>query len=132
MGGPAVDEEGDSLVNLLEFGFGTDPNVLDNASLNPDGSVNGTPIAQASGGGGGVTFDYIFVRRDDHGTSGSASYTVQFSGDLVAFHNSTAPPTFVEDSTDDAAYEVVSIPYPVMLPDGKKARFARMLVELVP
>lgn len=132
VGGPGVDEEGDGLVNLLEFGFGTDPNVFDNASLNPDGSVNGTPIAQASGGGGGVTFDYVFVRRDDHGTSGSVSYTVQFSGDLVTFHNSGVAPTFVADSTDDPAYEVVSIPYPAVLPDLKKARFARVLVEQVP
>lgn len=124
--------DGDSLINLLEFGFGTDPTLSDAVPLNPDGSVNGVPIPVASGGGGGVTFDYLFVRRDDHGTSGSVTYTPQFSSDLTTFYDSSATPDLVADSTNDPAYEIVKVPYPVTLPDGKEARFARMKVDEVP
>lgn len=127
-----ADSEADGLVQLLEFGFGTDPNVGDNAPLVADGTVNGTPVVQLAGGAGGVTFDLLFVRRDDHGTPGSVNYTVQFSGDLVQFHDSTVTPAFVVDSTDDPAYEVVSVPYPALLPDGKKASYARVRVDVVP
>ncbi|BCX47751.1 hypothetical protein HAHE_16590 [Haloferula helveola] len=120
----------DPLTNLLEFAFGTDPNVSDAVPLVPDGSVNGVPIVQASGGGGGVTFDYLFVRRTDHGTSGSVDYTPQFSSDLDLWYDSSATPTFVASA--GAGYEVVSVPYPALLPDGKKARFARMSIDEVP
>jgi hypothetical protein len=51
---------------------------------------------------------------------------------LVTFYDSMAIPTVEVDSTDDAAYEVVSVPYPFLLPNGKKARFARVLVEITP
>jgi hypothetical protein len=124
--------DADSLDNLLEFAFGTNPNVSDASPLVADGSVNGLPIAQSSGGAAGVTFSFTFVRRDDHATSGSISYTPQFSNDLVTFYDSMAIPTVEVDSTDDAAYEVVSVPYPFLLPNGKKARFARVLVEITP
>ncbi|MGB1128574.1 MAG: Ig-like domain-containing protein, partial [Haloferula sp.] len=128
----AGNPEGDTLSNLLEFAFGTDPTLIDAVALNPDGSVNGVPVPVASGGGGGVTFDYLFVRRDDHGTSGSVTYTPQFSSDLTTFYDSSATPDLVADSTDDPAYEIVKVPYPAILPDGKKARFARMKVDEVP
>ncbi|MGB1129623.1 MAG: hypothetical protein ACPG4K_06210, partial [Haloferula sp.] len=129
---PAGNNDTDNLVNLLEFGFGTDPTSNDSVPLSPDGSVNGVPLPVMSGGGGGVTFDFLFVRRKDHGSSGSVSYTPQFSSDLTTFYDSGASPTFVADSTVDAAYEVVKVPYPATLPDGKKARFARMKVDEVP
>ena len=129
---PDANDDPDSFVNLLEFGFGTDPLVSDSTPLVADGSKNGAPIVQASGGGGGVTFEALFVRRDDYDTSGSATYTAQFSSDLVTFYDSSATPVFVADSTVDPDYEVVSVPYPATLPDGKKARFFRMKVDLVP
>ena len=132
VGGPGDDEEPDGLDNLLEFGFGTDPQTSDNAELVADGSVNGTPIAQSSGGGGGVSFDLLFVRRKDHTDPGSVSYTVRFSGDLATFFDSSVDPTFVANSTDDTDYEVVSIPYPALLPNGQKARFAQIVVEQEP
>jgi hypothetical protein len=129
--GDLEDRELDSLANLLEFGFGTDPNLSDNGPLAIDGSVNGTPIATLSFDAG-VNFDMVFVRRDDHGQPGSLNYIVQFSSDLATFHDSTAIPTLVIDSTDDPAYEIVKVPYPLFTPDGKKARFSRVKVELVP
>ena len=93
---------------------------------------NGPPISRATGGPAGVDFDFVFVRRDDHGSAGSVTYTAQFSHDLVTFFNSTTTPTFVADSTDDPAYEVVSVPYPFFLPNGRKPRFARILVQATP
>ena len=128
---PSDNPDGDTLVNLLEFAFGTDPTVSDAVSLNPDGSVNGLPVPIASGGVGGVDFNYLFARREDHGDSGSVTYTPQFSSDLVTFYDSTATPTKIADSTDDPAYDIVSVPYPATLPDGKKARFARLKVDAV-
>lgn len=122
----------DDLENFLEFAFGTDPNVSDSEDLVDDGTVNGLPISRATGGPAGVDFDFVFVRRDDHGSAGSVTYTAQFSHDLVTFFNSTTTPTFVADSTDDPAYEVVSVPYPFFLPNGRKPRFARILVQATP
>ncbi len=123
---------GDGLVNILEFGFGTDPNLVDNGPLAIDGSVNGVPIVQVVGSGEGASFNFVFVRRDDFGTPGSATYTVQFSSDLSTFYDSSETPTFVADSSADSDYEVVSVPYPAMLPNDQKARFARIKVELAP
>ena len=126
-----ADDEPDSLVNLLEFGFGMDPNAMDNQPLVADGSVNGTPLPVFTGGGEGVSFDLYFVSRDDVGASGSVTYAVQFSADLVTFYDSAVTPVFVADSTDDPDYEVVKVPYPFVLPEGK-ARFARVKVTQVP
>ena len=124
--------DSDGLVNLLEFAFGTDPNAADQANLVIDGSVNGVPIVNADFSNPGVAFDAVFVRRDDFGSSGSLNYTAQFSSDLITWHDSTDTPTLIADSTDDSDYEVVSVPYPFFTPDGRKARFFRVQVTLVP
>lgn len=123
--------DSDGLANLLEFAFGTDPNVGDNSDLLIDGTVNGVPVAIPDFSGVGVAFNAYFVRRDDHGSSGSLTYTAQFSTDLATWHNSTDTPTFVANSLDDSDYEVVSVPYPFFTPDGKKARFFRVMVATV-
>ena len=122
--------DGDDLNNLLEFALGTDPTVSDSASLVADGSVNGLPVPVSSDGG--TTFDLVFVRRDDHGVSGSLTYIPQFSSDLVTWTASAATPAMVANSTDDAAYELVKVPYTPTLPDGKPARFGRIKVTVVP
>ena len=127
---PVIDVDGDSTNNLLEFAFGMDPTVNDSAPLVTDGSVNGAPAPVSSDGG--ATFDFFFVRRDDHDTSGSLTYTAQFSSDLVTFYDSAANPTFVSDSSDDVGYEVVKTPYPATLPNGQKAIFGRIKVTVKP
>jgi len=127
---PSNNPDGDSMNNLLEFAFGTDPTLSDSGSLVVDGSVNGQPRLISSDGGN--TFDFLYVRRNDHGTSGSLTYTPQFSNDLVTYYDSSDSPTLVIDSTDDADYEVVKVPYPATLPDGKEARFARMKIDETP
>jgi len=136
---PSSNPDGDNMNNLLEFAFGTDPTVNDSGSLVADGSVNGLPIPLSSDGG--ITFDLLFVRRDDHATPGSLTYTPQFSSDLVTYYDSasipvallTPTPTLVADSTDDPDYEVVKVPFPTGdLPDGEKARFGRIDVTETP
>lgn len=132
---PAADTEnggaGDGLVQLLEFGFGTDPNAFDNTPLAADGTAHGTPLLTPAASGGG--FELVFVRRDDHGASGSVTYTPQFSsGDLETFYDDPTAPAPVVDSAVDGAYEIVSVPFPASLPDGQPARFGRVKVEVAP
>lgn len=118
---------GDGLVQILEFAFGTDPNAYDNVSLAANGSVLGTPVLAPAAGGG---FELLFVRREDHGTSGSVTYTPQFSdGDLGTFHDDSTMPTVVFDG---AGYDIVSVPFPASLPGGLPARFGRVQVTLEP
>jgi len=127
---PSSNPDGDSMNNLQEFAFGTDPTVNDSVSLVADGSVNGLPVTVSNDGG--VTFEFIFLRRKDHGAAGSLTYTPQFSSDLVAYYNSEALPTLVPNSDGGADYEVVTVPYLGILPNGKEARFARVKVGEAP
>jgi hypothetical protein len=120
---PAGNQDGDQHSNLMEFAFGTDPTLQDATSLATNGSVNGSPVPRDAGGG---VFEYCFMRRKDHGTSGSVSYTVQFSNNLSDFTNSVVAPTFVANSNVNANYEVVKVPFPA------EFRFGRVGVEIVP
>ena len=129
---PTDNPDFDSLNNFLEFAFGTDPSLSDALPLAADGSVNGMPIALAGNGVGGVAFDFVFVRRDDFGTSVNLTYTPQFSSDLESFYDSSAIPALVADSAEDPNYEMVSVTYPFVLPNGERARYARVKVEITP
>ena len=69
------------------------------------------------------------MRRKDHGATGSVSYTPQFSTDLSSFtdnDNETNPVTWVTDSTTDADYEVMKVPFPA------GARFGRIEITAAP
>jgi len=123
--------DSDGISNFLEFAFGTNPNVSDQAQLALDGSSNGTPTVTVDFSGDGVDFTGVFVRRDDAGQSGSLSYTAQFSSDLATWFDSSDTPTVVADSAANTDYEVVEVAYPFFTPDGKKARYFRVLVESV-
>jgi autotransporter-associated beta strand protein len=108
----------DTIVNLLEFGFGTDPNAL---SLDPvalDGTAAGLPAVDGTGGPA-----LVWVQRTDAGEFGSVTYTPQFSPDLQGFTDDLAAPTVV--GAIDADYEVVSLSFPL------GAEFGRIVVELV-
>ena len=121
---PTLNDDGDRKSSMMEFAFGTDPTVRDDGVLAMNGSKHGDP---ALAEGAGDTMEFYFLRRKDHGTSGSVSYTVQFSTDLLLFTNSSATPTWVADSTLDAAnYEVVKVPFPV------GSRFGRVEVDFAP
>ena len=105
---PTSNPDGDWMTNLMEFALGTDPTVQDGGPLATDGSVHGAPVLMDAGGG---SFEFYFMRRKDHATAG-ITYSPQFSGDLLTFNPSGATPTWVADSTIDAAnYEVVKVPY---------------------
>ena len=133
----ASNPDGDSLSNLLEFAFGTDPTSPDSNALSWDGvnpAVGGSPVVDVSfPGGGGVDFKARFLRRKDHGTIGSASYAWEFSSDLTDWESSDGSPGWLVppvDLADDASgdYDLVEVPYPFFLDNGKKARFFRVSV----
>ena len=105
---PNANPDGDSSSNLMEFAFGTDPTASDAGSMAADGSVHGSPILMDDGAG---AFEFYFIRRKDHGTSGSVSYTPQFSTDLGSFIDSPEMPVWVADSDSDPTYEVMKIPF---------------------
>lgn len=125
-----ADPDGDAMSNWMEYALGANPSINDVGPLSVDGSVNGMPIAHTTDGG--ASFELVFVRRDDHGNSGSASYTPQFSSDLNTFYDSAETPTLVADSTDDPNYEMVKVPYPASLPNGQPARFGRIRTAAAP
>ena len=124
-----ADPDGDGLVTLLEFAFGTDPTVSSGSALATDGSTHGPPKLAAPEGAG---MELFFVRRKDHGTTGSVTYSVEFSGDLTSFFANAVAPTFVANSSSSADYEVVKVPFPAALPDTKEARFGRIAIEPTP
>lgn len=137
---PTGDDDSDGLSNLLEFAFGTDPTVSDAGSLTWDGTnfAPGSPVVDVDYPiGGGVDFTARFIRRTDHGDSGSAAYAWQFSSDLAdweASDDAPAPDWFGAPTVlaTDGDYQLVEVPYPFFLDNGKKARFFRVVVSLVP
>lgn len=137
---PTGDDDSDGLSNLLEFAFGTDPTVSDAGPLTWDGTnfTPGSPVVDVDYPiGGGVDFTARFIRRTDHGDSGSAVYAWQFSSDLAdweASDDAPAPGWFEAPTVlaTDGDYQLVEAPYPLFLDNGKKARFFRVVVSLVP
>jgi hypothetical protein len=121
------DPDSDGLSSLREFAFGTDPTVSSRSALATDGSAHGQPKVAASSG---TDMELFFVRRKDHGTSGSVTYTVEFSGDLAFFFANTVEPSFVANSIIDEDYEIVKVPFPAELPDTKG--FGRIVIEPTP
>jgi len=119
---PNANDDADTLNNLLEFAFGTDPLVSDGVPLDVSGPTAGTPTTSITYGP--LDFAAQFVRRTD----GSATYTVQFSNDLSTWEDSAEVPTFVASINSD--YEIVEVSYPIILANGKKANFFRVSVEL--
>jgi hypothetical protein len=100
--------------------------------LATDGSSHGDPVVKPESGGG---FALYFLRRIDHGTTGSVTYTACFSSDLATFYdnNNTAnPPVEVATSTKDPNYKVIKVPFPASLPNGQPAKFGRVKVTATP
>ena len=84
---PANNGDGDRRGNMMEFAFGTDPTINDDGALAMNGTKHGDPTLAE---GAGDAMEFYFLRRKDHGTSGSVSYIVQFSSDLTNFTDSAA------------------------------------------
>ncbi len=125
-----ADPDGDSMSNLVEFAFSTDPTALATTSLSRNGPASGYPVVSPSSDG--VPPALTFVRRKDFGTSGSVTYTPQFSSDLSTFYDGTETPAVVLAAGADESYEIVSVQFPALLPDGKKASFCRLKITSVP
>ena len=133
-----ADFDTDGKTNLLEFAFGTDPTL--GSSGPPDLTMTGTYAAATFGTTGqpivklepitnGVDFRAVFIRRVDHAAAG-LTYTPEFSGDnFTSFTPSATIPTVLVTSGD---FQLVSVPYPHFLPNGKKARFFRVSVSIAP
>ena len=122
--GPDDDPDGDAVANFLEFAFGMDPSASDGAHLMINGTVNGIPSVVTSDGG--TSFNLYFVRRDDHGQSGSLHYFPEFSTNMESFSPDSTGLTMEEDSSDDTNYHVVRVPFPA------SARFGRVRVQAAP
>ena len=115
--------DSDTLTNLQEYAFGTDPT---DGSSGPGsiiyvagGAVTtpGSPVATNLAVGEGVDYRAVFGRRKDYGTAG-LTYTVQFSVDNSQWTNSTDTPTVLTGAgaLNPSAVEAVSVPYPLFIP----------------
>ena len=137
---PTENQDGDAFTNLMEFAFGMDPTVSNSDRLGWDGSTltkGGPTVFHNFEAGGGVTFKARFMRRTDHGNSGSVNYVWRFSSDLTDWEDSDgvpAPPWLQVPAvvTTDGDYQLVEVPYPFFLSTSKKARFFQVKVTEVP
>jgi autotransporter-associated beta strand protein len=130
---PGDNQDGDSLDNLQEFAFGTQPTVstgpivyVSGGSVTP-GTPQVFPNVPASG-----MYSIVFGRRADYVAAG-LTYTVQFSAGLdtwVDNNDGTNPPVQV---ATDGTINAMSVPFVdfILTPSGmQKPTFARVKVEL--
>ncbi len=123
------DSDNDTLIELLEFAFGLNPNLGDNGPnvtdvINGILVTRGTPAIYSAATANGQDFRVVFVRRKNPASVGLI-YTPQFSSDMTVWETSTAIPTVI---ASDGDMEAVSIPYPFFV-NGKKAKFFRVGVS---
>ena len=120
------DPDGDTLNNLQEFAFGTDPTVSSNAAIVYDGTSVTTPgipkMIEESG-----MYYAVFGRRSDYQTAG-ITYTVEFSADLSS-GNWTASAVGLTEITSTGTIHAVKVPFPGFVNSAsgpQKARFFRV------
>jgi hypothetical protein len=130
---PGDNQDGDSLTNLQEFAFGTEPTVSYSGPIMYSGGVvttTGAPTVVPAGG----TYSMVFGRRADYVAAG-LTYTVQFSAGLdtwVDNNDTTNPPVQV---ATDGTIDAMSVPYVdfITTPSGtQKPTFSRVKVVLTP
>lgn len=129
-----LDSDGDGVPNMLEFAFGTNPNLITNGpqplsyagNFTGNGviSMRGQPISRFESTALGIDFRALFIRRKDYAAA-HLTYTPQFSASLDSWTNSTETPTVL---ADNGTYQVCSVPYAIFL-NKKKARFFRVHVS---
>jgi len=140
--GLTQDTDGDLANHLVEFAFGTHPALSDYTSLewmdDGDAATPGSPVLhQVAQPGGQTDYRLRFMRRKDHGTSGSVAYAWSFTSDLAAWETSSPTPAWYTQPVaiaDDPSgkYELVEVPLPAILSNGSKPIFARVRVTAVP
>lgn len=102
--------------------FGLDPTVNEGGAIVLTGKTitrRGTPIVAVPNTAFGVDYRALFARRKDYRAAG-LTYTVQFSADLTTWESSMEIPTVV---ASDALMDAVTVPYPLLLQSGAKARY---------
>ncbi|MGE9296506.1 MAG: hypothetical protein ACQKBV_09495, partial [Puniceicoccales bacterium] len=121
---------GNSLSNLMLFAFGLDPELNNSgANLIIEGGVlsqRGEEVLEVLPSPVGTEFAVQFLRRINPEQLG-LTYVVQFSHDMESWTSSNAEPVVL---ATDGEVEAVSVPYPFFTPNGRKARFARIVVIL--
>jgi hypothetical protein len=130
---PALNFDGDTLTNLQEYAFGTDPTVSSSGEIAYSSGALTTPgvpkIVAADG-----TYSFVFGRRADYVAAG-LTYTVQFTAGLDAWadnNDTTNPPVQV---ATDGTINAMSVPFVdfITTPSGtRKPTFARVKVDLAP
>ncbi|MGL5018640.1 MAG: hypothetical protein ACRDBP_10920 [Luteolibacter sp.] len=129
---PGDNQDGDSLNNLQEFAFGTQPTVsTGEIAYVLNGSVTpGAPKTFTDG----TSYSMVFGQRADYLTAG-LTYTVQFSTALEAWvDNNDASNVPVQVATD-GTINAMSVLYPetIETPSGpRKPTFSRVKVVLAP
>jgi hypothetical protein len=129
-----ADPNGDGLVNLLKFAFGTDPQkggsgaspLVYSGSFAGGGTMTspGQPRMAFESGPGGIDARVLFVRRADYGAA-RLTYLVEFSADLITWVPASAAPSVL---ADDGTLQIVSAPIPPI----PGALFFRLNVSLAP
>ena len=127
--GDLQDYDGDGVVNLLEFAFGTRPDrgssgpgSLTYQEASPDGGSRLVPGVPAILTASGMSYG-VFLRRLDRSAAG-LHYAAQFSGGLGQWQESTVTPEVV---AVEGNWEVVRVPLPVT----SQAHFFRVRISLV-
>ena len=123
----ASDADFDSLSNLQEYAFGTNPLQASGAAVQWSGSTflsAGVPVPYATTVNGSFSYRAVFSRRKDYSAAG-LSYAVEFSADLVTWKASTTTPTRLADNGE---VEAVYVPY-IIFVNGRKATFFRVKVQ---
>ena len=123
----ASDADSDSLSNLQEYAFGTNPLQASGAAVQWSGSTflsAGVPVPYATTVNGSFSYRAVFSRRKDYSAAG-LSYAVEFSADLVTWKASTTTPTRLADNGE---VEAVYVPY-IIFVNGRKATFFRVKVQ---
>ncbi|MEI6607410.1 MAG: autotransporter-associated beta strand repeat-containing protein, partial [Verrucomicrobiota bacterium] len=129
---PGGNPDGDTLTNLQEYAFGTDPTVSSSGGIayvsGGTVSTHGQPVVFASG----VDYFTVFGRRTDHATAG-ITYKVQFSAGLDAWvDNDDATNVPVQVATD-GTIDAIQVKYPESIVTGsgsQKPTFSRVKVTM--
>ncbi|WP_367873855.1 lamin tail domain-containing protein [Luteolibacter sp. Populi] len=114
--GPDADSDGDGTANLLEYAFGTDPEVASTERVRVNGEVfeaRGIPEIDTVG-----ARHAIFCRRKGGNTVGLRVRPV-FSGDLAGWEEAESEPVVI---ADDGEIEVISMSFP----EGGGSRYFRV------
>ncbi len=120
---PEGDPDNDTLTNLQEYAFGTDPTVSTTGEIVYDGTSVTTPGGPKIVEEGGMYYA-VFGRRADYLTAGIL-YTVRFSADLENGYWVTSADE-PEPITATGDIRAVRVPYPGLIDSAsgpQKARF---------